>query len=374
MSENIENTDSKQEERKLQLNINTKRKARLLHSAKERERRIIETNNIVRQRILEQEEELAKERNAVELREQELLIAQKVTKRLEKELEEEREKEFAFLKGVIGNKKINYIDYITIYNDNSLEEKLSDNKFMKKFKNYIIEEDTKFEGVSDEEFFKTLKNRVHFQASKSIFADNLNYYFKAKGKTPSDIVKEFDISASTVSDWFNGLSFPRPDKIKLIAKFLGIPPAWLTEERTANRHQVSNTPLSKVPVLRRIPAGIPIEAIEDILDFEEIPKKWINSDKYYFALQIDGDSMYPKYEKGDIVIFQKTNYCENGQHCAVIVNGNDATFKKILKSEVGITLVPLNDNYEPVFYSNKQIRELPVTIIGVAKEIRRKLF
>ena len=77
---------------------------------------------------------------------------------------------------------------------------------------------------------------------------------------------------------------------------------------------------------------------------------------------------------GDIVIFEKVNNCENGQHCAVMVNGNDATFKKVLKSETGITLQPLNSNYEPVFYSNKQIKELPVTIIGVAKEIRRKLF
>lgn len=77
---------------------------------------------------------------------------------------------------------------------------------------------------------------------------------------------------------------------------------------------------------------------------------------------------------GDIVIFEKTNDCENGQHCAVMVNGNDATFKKVLKSEAGITLVPLNEKYEPVFYSNKQIKELPVTVIGVAKEIRRKLF
>lgn len=77
---------------------------------------------------------------------------------------------------------------------------------------------------------------------------------------------------------------------------------------------------------------------------------------------------------GDIVIFEKTSDCESGQHCVVMVNGNDATFKKVIKSEAGITLQPLNSSYEPVFYSNEQIKKLPVTIIGVAKEIRRKLF
>lgn len=120
--------------------------------------------------------------------------------------------------------------------------------------------------------------------------------------------------------------------------------------------------------------GIPLEAIEEILDFEEIPQNWLKGDKEFFALKIKGNSMYPFYNDGDIVIFEKTNNCENGQHCAVMVNGDDATFKKVLKNEVGITLVPLNEDYEPVFYSNKQIKELPVTIIGVAKEIRRKLF
>ncbi len=76
---------------------------------------------------------------------------------------------------------------------------------------------------------------------------------------------------------------------------------------------------------------------------------------------------------GDIVIFEKANDCENGQHSAVMIDGN-VTFKKVLKNEAGITLVPLNeDEYEPTFYSNKQIKELPVTIIGVAKEIRRKV-
>lgn len=83
--------------------------------------------------------------------------------------------------------------------------------------------------------------------------------------------------------------------------------------------------------------------------------------------------MYPFYNEGDVVIFLKTNDCESGQHCAVMVNGNDVTFKKVIKNEVGVILQPLNEDYEPVLYSNKQIKELPLTIIGVAKEIRRKL-
>ncbi|MBP5426691.1 MAG: S26 family signal peptidase [Clostridiales bacterium] len=77
---------------------------------------------------------------------------------------------------------------------------------------------------------------------------------------------------------------------------------------------------------------------------------------------------------GDTVIFEKAEDCTSGQSCAVMVNGNDATFKKVLKNEAGITLMPINeDEFEPTFYSNKQIKELPVRIIGIAKEIRRKV-
>ena len=84
--------------------------------------------------------------------------------------------------------------------------------------------------------------------------------------------------------------------------------------------------------------------------------------------------MAPQYQTGDVVIFEKTNDCESGSHCAVMINGDDVTFKKLIKSEAGIILQPLNtDEFEPVFYSNKQIKELPVRVIGVAKEIRRKL-
>ena len=81
----------------------------------------------------------------------------------------------------------------------------------------------------------------------------------------------------------------------------------------------------------------------------------------------------PIIKHGDVVLFEKANDCESGQHCAVMVNGNDATFKKVIKNEAGITLVPLNEDFEPVFYSNKQIKELPVRVIGIAKEIRRKI-
>ena len=129
----------------------------------------------------------------------------------------------------------------------------------------------------------------------------------------------------------------------------------------------------KIPVLGVIPAGVPIEAIEEVLDYEEIPKDWCKSGKEFFGLKIKGDSMFPKYIDNDVVIFEKTNDFNNGDECAVMVNGDDCTFKKVLKHDHGITLQPLNSAYDIKMYSNEDIEKLPIKIIGVAKEMRRKL-
>ncbi len=135
----------------------------------------------------------------------------------------------------------------------------------------------------------------------------------------------------------------------------------------------------QIPVLGTIKAGIEIEAQQDIIEYIDIPKEWTKGNKKFYGLQISGDSMFPKYQEKDIVIFEQTNdyTIANKKDCAVMVNGFDATFKNITITEAGITLVPLNlnnsDNYQPTFYNKEQIEQLPVKIIGIAREKRTRL-
>ena len=135
----------------------------------------------------------------------------------------------------------------------------------------------------------------------------------------------------------------------------------------------------QIPVLGTIKAGVAIEAQQDILDYIDIPSEWTKGNRSYYALKISGDSMLPKYQEKDIVIFEQTNDYANAnkKDCAVMVNGFDATFKNITITESGIMLMPLNlnnsDNYQPTFYNNEQIESLPVKIIGIAREKRTKL-
>lgn len=149
--------------------------------------------------------------------------------------------------------------------------------------------------------------------------------------------------------------------------------------RFDNATPVSFNETIQIPVLGTIKAGIALEAQEDIIEYIDIPKDWTKGGKTYYGLKISGDSMSPKYEENDIVIFEKNEdfLFANGKDCAVMVNGFDATFKNVRLNQAGIQLIPLNinnsDGYEPTFYDSEQIQKLPIRIIGIAKEKRTRL-
>mgnify|MGYP004629144639 CR=1 FL=1 len=134
----------------------------------------------------------------------------------------------------------------------------------------------------------------------------------------------------------------------------------------------------RVPVLGYIKAGIPISAIEEIVDYEEIPETLARKGQF-FALTVKGDSMSPDIKEGDIAILLVQSNIENGEIGAIIFNGdNEATLKRIYKDETGITLIPDNpnnkDNFKPTHYTNKEIEEIPITIAGKLMEVRKKYY
>ena len=207
--------------------------------------------------------------------------------------------------------------------------------------------------------------------NKEILAENLKYYMELNHKDRNDIARDLDIPYTTITSWLKAEFYPRIDKIEMLANYFEIKKSDLVEKKENNI--VSSPSSAVVLVYGTIPAGIPMECIEDVLDTEEIPASMLKGGKQYFGLKVKGNSMFPAYLNGDTVIFEKVDDCESGQDCVVMVNGNDGTFKRVLKNENGIILQPLNSEYEPLVFTNEQINNLPVKIIGIAKEIRRKI-
>lgn len=184
-----------------------------------------------------------------------------------------------------------------------------------------------------------------------------------------------------------GLSNSNVANVIKICKGLNISPDKLIDEKQIvnfldfdnAEHTEIDSDIIKIPVLGIIKAGTPIEAQENIVDYVEIPRSWTKGNKKFYGLLINGDSMYPKYQENDIVIFEQTNDIQNasGKDCAIMVNGFDATFKRFNLNEDGVTLTPLNmensDGYTTTFYNVEQVQTLPVKIVGIAKQIRRNI-
>ena len=190
---------------------------------------------------------------------------------------------------------------------------------------------------------------------------------KAK-QTQSDVAKAIDVDRTTYAKYESGASEPSIEMIQRLARHFGVTIAYLMgEPEIANSGRYI-----RIPVLGRVAAGIPIDAIEEVIDWEDISVNEVGNGEY-FGLQIQGQSMEPKISNGDVVIVRRQPDVDSGDIAVVLVNGNDATVKRIKKSPQGVTLIPSNPAYEPIYYSNEEVESLPVTILGKVVELRAKL-
>lgn len=203
--------------------------------------------------------------------------------------------------------------------------------------------------------------------------DRLIQVLREKNITPKELSEKTGIPKSSISQYMSGYAKPKQDRIYLISKALDINPTWLLGYDVNINIEKQNEDIGiKIPILGTVIAGIPVTAVEDIIGYEEISEKMARCGDY-FALEIKGDSMEPKMSKGDIVIVKQQNTVENGQIAIVLVNGDEATVKKVRFRDNGIELIAFNSYvYEPHFYSAKEIDELPVKIIGRVVELRAK--
>ncbi len=195
-----------------------------------------------------------------------------------------------------------------------------------------------------------------------MFSDKLKELRQARGITQKQLAEWSGLGRSQISNYENGLRTPDWETQEILADFFNVRLDYLMDR---------DTPNTRIPVLGKVIAGIPLDAVEEIIDYEEIPIEMAKNGEY-FALQIKGDSMEPKFSAGDVVIVRKQEDVDNGDIAIVLVNGNEATVKKIRKFDGGINLIPTNSNYDVITYTNAQIEQLPVRIIGKVVELRAK--
>lgn len=187
--------------------------------------------------------------------------------------------------------------------------------------------------------------------------------------TQSELGKRIGLSTSAIGMYERGEREPDFEKLEKIAGFFNVNLNFLLGKEAV----VSNKTIVgiRIPVLGKVAAGIPITAVENILDYEEISSDMASSGDYV-ALQIKGRSMEPRMWDGDVVIIRRQDTVENGEVAVVMVDGDEATVKKVQFQKDGILLRPFNPDFEPLFYSKSEIENIPVRIFGKVVECRQK--
>ena len=189
--------------------------------------------------------------------------------------------------------------------------------------------------------------------------------------TQHQLSKILNVSESTVGKWILEKSLPRMGVIQKLSEYFNVPKSYFLEKQ--DNPEKSITKGVRIPILGRVVAGIPLEAITDIEGYEEITPKMASLGEY-FALRIKGHSMEPQILDNDVVICKCQSDVESGDIAIILVNGDEATCKQVKKSPEGVTLIGFNPVvYPPHFYSNKEIETLPVNVIGKVVELRRSL-
>ena len=219
------------------------------------------------------------------------------------------------------------------------------------------------------------------------FSNRLKKAISIRNIKPVELSEKTGIDKSKISSYMSGRYKAKQDGIYLLAKSLNVSEAWLMGldvpmERTSNdiyeqlknigTMYISNTEMVKIPVLGVVKAGYDYLAQENWIGTIDVEKNIVNDGSEYFALKVVGDSMSPILIQDDIVVIKKQNDFENGDIVVAIVNGNEATIKKGKKTDSSITLQPLNPSYDPLVFTYDEVKSIPVTIVGIVKQLKRE--
>lgn len=206
------------------------------------------------------------------------------------------------------------------------------------------------------------------------FANRLNKAISLRNIKPVDLSEKTGIDKSKISSYMSGRYKAKQDGVYLLAQALNVSEVWLMGYDVP----MESTPIKKIskiriPVLGKVKAGYDYLAQENIIGYESIDN--VSDSENYYALQISGDSMEPLFSDGDIAIVHKQDDFESGNTCIILINGDEATVKKVVRMDDGIDLIAMNPYYPIRHFTKNEMNEIPVKIIGKVVEARkRKIF
>ena len=203
------------------------------------------------------------------------------------------------------------------------------------------------------------------------FANRLNKAITLRNIKPIELSEKTGIDKSKISSYMSGRYKAKQDGVYLLAQALNVSEVWLMGyDVPMESIPIKKIDKIKIPVLGKVKAGYDYLAQENIIGYESIDN--VPDPENYYALQVTGDSMEPLFSDGDIAIVHKQDSFDSGNTCIILVNGDEATVKKVVKMDDGIDLIAMNPYYPVRHFSKNEINEIPVKIIGKVVEARKR--
>lgn len=185
---------------------------------------------------------------------------------------------------------------------------------------------------------------------------------KLSGISQKELGERMGVGQSTVAMWEGGKNNPGHETLLRLAEIFSVGVAELCGDETG---------ALRVPVLGRVQAGVPRDAVEDVIGYEEVSPDMQRTGEF-FALKIRGSSMEPRFVDGDTVIVRRQSSVDNGEIAIVLVGSDDATCKKFYRHRDGISLVSINPAFEPMFFSEEELASTKIEILGKVCELRAR--
>ena len=194
------------------------------------------------------------------------------------------------------------------------------------------------------------------------FTARLNRAMFMKGIRQTDLAARTGIHKGTLSKYMKGGIVPEGKALVKLSEALGVSVDWLLGKEEMSNAKLTIPEVSKVPILGKVAAGVPIYAQEDVTG-----SVLVEDPEGMFALRVKGDSMSPRIMDGDLVIVHAQNWAEDGDLVIALV-GDEATCKVFKRSSWGVSLVPFNPTFSPLVFGREEAEDL--RILGVVKESR----
>ncbi|WP_238948817.1 XRE family transcriptional regulator [Clostridium sp. YIM B02569] len=218
-----------------------------------------------------------------------------------------------------------------------------------------------------------------------MLGDNIRKIRKDKKMSLNNLARVSGISAGYISDLENNkFTNPTVDKLNKIADILGVETSdffkndidmWdatiadRVKEEVAVYESINEdkSNIINLPIVGSVRAGKPILAVDNIDGYMPTLKSFLNSDTDYFYLRVQGDSMNQEFGDGSLLLIEKTPCVENGAIGVVLIDGMEATVKKVIQNNNMITLIPMSTDpqYVPQMYD---IVKDQIEIVGKVKQ------